>query len=264
MPAPARTPSALAVLAFALLGPAPPARAQALASPAAPSAARAGVRSLVVPGWGQRSLGQRRALVYAAAEAVLWGFWVERRADAAKLRADYRDLAWDAARLRTGEREDGSWSYYEAVSKWSRSGAFDRDPAASGLQPEEDPATFNGSVWVLAREIHFRGGTPAPGDPSWQAALAWYGQRAYADGFLWDWSGRAGELAQYRRLIHESDDRFHQATTAVGVVLANHLLAGTDAFVSARLSGRAEVRLGPPASGIRGPLWLTLTWAPSR
>jgi len=264
MPSSARVPLATALAALAALCAPTPARAQWLTSQAAPSPAGAAARSLVLPGWGQRALGQRRSLAYAAVEAVAWGFWVERRRKGADLREGYRDLAWSAARLRIGAREDGPWPYYEALSKWTRSGAFDRDPSAPGLQPEENPATFNGSAWALARQLHFRGGTPAPGDPAWEAALAWYRGHAYGEALLWDWTGRSQELAEYQRLIHESDDRFRQATAALGVVLANHLLAGTDAFVSARLSGPAQLRVGPSPDAPLGPVSLTLRWAPAR
>lgn len=261
---PPRLPGALALLAALLHGAPSEALSQRIPTAPLPSQAGAATRSLAIPGWGQRALGQRRAYAYAAAEALFWAVWVERRSKGSALRSDYRDLAWSAGRLAAGERHDTSWAYYEALSKWTRSGAFDRDPSTAGLQPEEDPTTFNGSIWALARGIHFRGGTPGPGDPAWEAALVWYGERAYREGFLWDWTGREGDLAEYRRLIHESDDRFRQATTALGAVLANHLLAGADAFLSARVPGTAALRLRPPAAGMRGPLWLTLAWGPSR
>jgi hypothetical protein len=264
MPSPARVPLATALAALAVFWAYAPVSAQRLAGQGVPSPAGTATRSLVLPGWGQRALGQRRSLAYAAAEAVAWGFWIERRGKGADLREAYRDLAWTAARLRIGSRADGPWPYYEALSKWTRSGAFDRDPSAPGVQPEEDPATFNGSAWALARQLHFRGGKPVPGDPTWEAALTWYRTHAYGEAFLWDWTGRREELAEYQRLIHDSDDRFRQATAALGVVLANHLLAGTDAFVSARLSGRAQLRVGPAASALGGQVSLTLRWAPSR
>jgi hypothetical protein len=180
---PSRTSSTLAALALTIL--AGPAAAQVQAS-TGPSPASLAARSLVLPGWGQRSQGQRRALAYAAVEAALWGFWAHRHDQGADLRGEYRDLAWRSGRLPAAERRDGAWAYYEALSKWTRSGAFDRDASQPGLQPEEDASTFNGSVWSLAKGIHFGGASPAPEDPSYAAALAWYRERAYAEGFLWD------------------------------------------------------------------------------
>jgi len=44
----------------------------AAASPAGPAPATVAGRSLLVPGWGQYVLGQRRAWAYLAVEAALW------------------------------------------------------------------------------------------------------------------------------------------------------------------------------------------------
>lgn len=228
----------------------------------APSPASLAGRSLVLPGWGQWAQGQRRAVLYAAAEVALWAFWGHRRHQAADLRDGYRRLAWETARQRRGAYTDGPWSYYEDLSRWQRSGAFDGDGASPGIQPEEDPATFNGSVWRLARDLHFRGGAPGPGDPAYQAAVAWYQGRAYGDAYLWDWTGQEGAQAEFRDLIHRSDERFRQATTALGAVLANHVLSGADAFLSARVPGALEMRVRPPSSAPWAPLTLTLSWRP--
>ncbi|MFH1609102.1 MAG: hypothetical protein ABID40_00535, partial [Candidatus Bipolaricaulota bacterium] len=128
-----------------------------------PSPASAASRSLLLPGWGQWAQGQRRDVGYAAAEALLWVLWADRRGKGGEFRVAYRDLAWRAARSSAGDRDGSSWAYYEALSKWTRSGAFDRDVAQPGLQPEEDPTTFNGSIWSLSKAIHFAGGAPATG-----------------------------------------------------------------------------------------------------
>ncbi|NJD20379.1 MAG: hypothetical protein FIA95_14005 [Gemmatimonadetes bacterium] len=254
------------IWAWAALATAVLAAPAAVGAPAAhdPAPASAAARSLVLPGWGQLAQGQRRGLAYGVLEAALWAFWADRRGDGADLRGAYRELAWEQGRIPAGERRDGPWAYYEALSKWARSGAFDGDAARPGLQPEEDPSTFNGSVWSLAKGIHFRGAAPSPGDASYEAALAWYRSRAYADGYLWDWTGREAALLEYRSLIRGSDERFRDATAALGAVLANHLLSACDAFLSARLPGTAEVRLIAPGAEPHAPLGLTLAWRPSK
>jgi len=254
----------LGVLLFLLVASPPALGAQTRTdASAAPVPGMTAARSLVVPGWGQLALGQRRAFAYAAAEVILWALWAERRGKGNDLREAYRDLAWQTARQPAGTaRRDGPWAYYEALSKWARSGALDRDGALVGVQPEEDPATFNGSVWALARGIYFAGGTPSPGDPAYEAALAWYLERAYGEGFLWDWTGKGRALDEYRQLIHRSDDRFRQATAFLGAVLANHVLSGTDAFLSARLRGATQVRLTSLSPGDPAAIWLTVSWAP--
>lgn len=223
--------------------------------------ASATLRSLALPGWGQWTLGQRRGAAYLAAEAALWVVWADRRARAGDLRDGYRDLAWTAARGGTGPRRDGPWSYYETLTKWRRSGAFDRDPSAPGIQPEEDPSTFNGSVWSLARAIHLGGGNGGPGDPRHAAAVAWYGERAWGEDFLWDWTGKEPALAEFRDLIDGSDRRFRQATSVLGAVLANHLLSGADAFLSSRTPAVPKASVAPAfATPTGGGVQLLLTW----
>lgn len=220
-------------------------------------------RSLVLPGWGQWAQGQRRAWGYGLLEAALWAFWAQRRHSAADLRTAYRDLAWSVARGGMGSRVDGAWAYYETLSYWDRSGSFDSDPSAQGIQPESDPSTYNGSVWALARDLYFRGGDAQPGDPTYEAALAWYQEHAYGEAFLWDWRPQPDALQEYRDLIHRSDNRFQQATNVLGAVLANHLLSATDAYLSSRVPGDAHIR-ATPAPGLEGQggLWLTLSWTP--
>lgn len=234
----------------------------ASARPALPSPGGAAGRSLVLPGWGQHALGQRRSLAYGVAEAALWVFWGNRRSQGGDLRDAYRDLAWSVARHGSGARTDGDWDYYETLSRWRSSGAFDRNAGAAGIQPEEDATTFNGSVWRLAEGLHFGGTTPEPGDPRYEAALAFYRDRAYGDAFLWDWTGKDADLDRFKDLIDDSDQRFRQATTGLGAVLANHLLSATDAYLSAQLPGDAGVRLSPQAPGTTPGLMLTLTWVP--
>jgi hypothetical protein len=224
---------------------------QERAEPSSSEPIAVAARSLLVPGWGQLARSQRRGWAYLAVEAVLWAIWAERRDAGADLRVAYRDLAWTEGRLSAGTRVDGDWTYYENLSKWKRSGAFDRDPQAPGLQPEEDPATFNGSIWALARDLYLGSGLPAPGEPSFDEALAYYRERAYPDPLLWDWTGREPALDAYKDLIRQSDDRFREATTAVGAVLANHLLSATDAYLSAAAGRRAGLRVVPP-SRVRG------------
>jgi len=226
------------------------------------TAAGPAARSLILPGWGQAGLGQRRGLAYALAEVTFWSLWAERRHKGNRLAAAYRDLAWREARVQSGSRADPPWAYFEALSKWTRSGAYDRDPLAGGVQPEQDVATFNGSTWRLAVDLYFpKGVDPDPENPAYAAALAWYADHAYGADLLWDWSGKEGHMDEYERLIHRSDRRFSQATAALGAVLANHLLSAADAFVSAHVPGGASLRVLPPPPGdIR--TGLILAWTP--
>lgn len=246
-----------------------PAPGAGIAPRSGPSPERALLLSAVLPGAGQYAQGQHRWVAYLAAEVVGWLLVIDRRRDGNRLRDRYRDLAWTVARegLSGPPRTDGSFEYYEDLSDWERSGRYDRDPRSAGLQPEDDPATFNGAVWGLARALYFPpdGPDPEPGDPRYQEALEYYRTRAYDATFLWDWSGAPEEWARYGRTIEHSDERFRQATLFTGAVVANHLLSSVDAFVSARLTDAAgrdaglvtRLRPGPPGAGTGARLDLT-------
>lgn len=228
------------------------------ASPLGPS-----MFSLVLPGAGQHMLGQRRKWVYAAVEVIGWVAFFERRSAGFDYRNRYRDFAWEEGRIQTGPRVDGDFDYYETMSKWAASGTFDATPAMSGTQPETDPATYNGAIWALAMQIFLPGGAPVPEtDPAYQSALAYYDDRAYHTEFLWDWSFSPGGQQELGELIEASDDRFRQATTAVGIVIANHLFSAVDAYLSAR-GRRAPARLDVvPTMGVGGPTWSAVLSVP--
>lgn len=195
-------------------------------------------QSLLLPGLGQHTLGQKRKWLYAGLEAVGWVVYLERRSAGSDYRDRYRDWAWDEGRIQSGPRTDGDFEYYETLSKWTRSGAYDADEGRDGIQPEGDPATYNGSIWALAERIYLPGGDPVPEtDPAYQEALAYYEARAYDMAFLWDWSPTPGGKEEMARLIEASDDRFRQATTTLGLVIANHVISAADAYLASR--GRA-------------------------
>ncbi|MEZ4414598.1 MAG: hypothetical protein R3E10_02510 [Gemmatimonadota bacterium] len=201
----------------------------------------ASTSSAAVPGLGQWALGQRRSWIYLGAEVATWWLFLDARSRGRQGRRDYRDLAWEVARGASTPRTDGDFDYYERMSKFVRSGAFDRDPSTPGIQPEADVGTYNGSVWVLAQGIFLGPGTPDPASPGYQRALEYYAERAYGDAFVWDWTDRSAEQERFRSLIRRSDDAFRTASTAVGLVLTNHLISSVDALLSARLPGM-EVR----------------------
>lgn len=219
--------------------PTPPLRVDTASSPT--TGLGAGLLSLAVPGAGQYRLGQSRSWAYLALEVAAWTVQLSQEAEGRRLRNQYHDLAWNAARFHTMPRREGTWAYYEVLIHWTRSGAYDANPTEAGTQPEPDPSTYNGSVWLLAREIYFPPGqTPSPGSPAYQEALAYYEARAYGPAFLWDWSSSPGEQQKYARLINRSDSGFRRATIALGAVFANHLISAIDAYISGRDSGARD------------------------
>ena len=217
------------------------------------SPGRALLYSALVPGLGQRKLGKGRWIAYLAVEGAAWIAFGSKQWSATQERGQYRDFAWETARSFDGPRIDGDFPYYEAMEKFLASGAFDTDPSAPGIQPEMDPSTFNGQAWVLATEIHFPPGVnPLPGDPEYEAALVDYQDRAYDEQLKWSWAGQPAALTDYKELTDSSDRSFRRASQFLGVVIANHLLSGIDAFVTARIQGsgrsqiEVQIRLLPP------------------
>ena len=207
---------------------------------------RALLYSTLVPGLGQRKLGKGRWLVYLVVEGTAWIAFGHKQWSTTRGRSQYRDLAWESARSFDGLRVDGDFPYYETMEKFLASGVLDSDPSAPGIQPEMDQSTFNGQAWALATEIHFPPGVdPLPGDPEYEAALADYQARAYGEQFEWSWAGQSAALTEYKDLIDSSDGSFRRASQFLGVIIANHLLSGVDAFMTARIqgSGRSQTEV---------------------
>ena len=120
------------------------------------------VASLVLPGSGQLLLGRDRGMVYLAAEAFVLSRFLQLRHDAHRGADRYRTLAYDVARRGfAATRRDTVFEYYETMEKFTTSGEFDTDPGP-GLAPEADPATYNGSMWLLARRTFWAEGSGQP------------------------------------------------------------------------------------------------------
>ncbi len=192
--------------------------------------------SLVVPGLSQYRLGTRRWIAYAGLEAVSALLYFRFRADARRSRAAYRDFAWERARLgmSPGPRRDGDFFYYEVLSKWDASGAWDSDSSLQGLQPETDPSTYNGSVWALAVEIFSLDPSVPERSPGYVRALDYYRTRGYGAPFLWAWMGK-GARTRYGELISESDHRSRSIRRALWVLVANHMVSAIDGLIMVRL-----------------------------
>lgn len=241
-----------------------------IVGPPAPSPARTFALSAVVPGAGQYALGIDRWVPYLALEIWGWIRYLGARSEAESLQDDYRDLAWFVARrVSVGPRRDGDFEYYEALTRYRASGAFDADPGRRGLQPEADEGTFNGSTWALARAIFFPSGDeePGPGTTPYERALDYYRERAVDARFAWDWGPNAPEQDVFANQIRKSDEAFREATILLGVIVGNHFISAVDALVTAKLresgspvrSARLRAFALPSAPGGAWGLELRLT-----
>ena len=194
--------------------------------------------SLLLPGLSQYRQGNRRWIAYAGIEVVFVALYLDARADTRDLRTAYRDFAWTRARLGISvqPRRDGDFEYYERLSQWSASGAWDADPLRDGLQPESDPATYNGSVWALAGEIYNLDASNPERSAGYARALDYYRERGYGPPLLWEWHAEGGDQDEFRARITDSDRRARDARRALWIVTANHLLSAIDGFITARLA----------------------------
>lgn len=214
------------------------------------------VASLLVPGTGQLMAGQPRAAVYFAAELYLVARLLQLNSDAQREADRFRDLAYDVARapFDPGPR-DTVFEYYETMERFIESGLYDLDPGAAFV-PEEDPTTYNGSMWLLARRTFWTDPDvpPDPTSPEYQRALQFYQSRAVGPGYQWSWRSAGLEHDEFRQSIRRSDAAFRSVQDRVGLLLANHVLSAVDAMISTRLSAATnrdalvQTTIGPRGS----------------
>lgn len=202
-----------------------------------PSLATATLASAILPGAGQALLRSGRAFIYVGIEAVSWVRYSRQQNDGDRFRARYRELSRSVARAPFNPAgPDGDWDYYERMEKFAASGAFDRVPGGD-VDPESDPSTYNGSIWLLARQTYWRDSdTPQdPSSPEFQSALAFYTRRAVPSDLRWSWVGAADGFQQYRRSVAASNTAFKRAEQTAGLIIANHILSAVDAYVAVRM-----------------------------
>ena len=238
-------------------GIAPPVAASSAAHEREPSALVATVASAVIPGAGQALLGSRRAIFYGVAEVTGWAVYSVQLHQGDRQRSRYRDLSRNVARAQfVPNGPAGTWDYYERMEKFVASGAYDVIPGGV-VDPNPDPSTYNGSMWLLARQTYWRDPTVSPGlaSPEYELALSFYERRAVHPDLQWSWAGSPEGFQQYRQSIAASNAAFKRAEQTVGLIIANHILSVVDAYVSVRLrrdtGGRTTLTAGIPLGGTR-------------
>jgi hypothetical protein len=107
--------------------------------------------SAIVPGAGQGLLRQDRAIAYLAIESYGWLRYVSDVREARRQRNGYRTLAARVSRAYLSDATPvGDFEYYERMEHYVESGVFDTSPE-EGVQPEVNPESFNGFIWLRAR-----------------------------------------------------------------------------------------------------------------
>ena len=208
--------------------------------------------SAAVPGGGQAILGQDRAIAYLAVEAYGWLRFASDVREARSQRDGYRQLAARVARANLSDvRPVGDFEYYERMENYVESGVFDAS-AAEGIQPETDPESYNGFIWLRARTTFWEDPTIPPplGSDAYEAAIGYYDGRAIKPEFRWSWRNAQLEQDLFRRSISRSNEAFRRSIQDLGVIIANHALSTVDAYVSVRIRnvGVASQGVGVEAS----------------
>ncbi len=197
--------------------------------------------SAIVPGSGQIRLGQNRFIAYAAVEVWALVGYVTGETAARRERDRYLGLARDVARAFVlGNDQVGNWNYYEAMEKHIESGVFDRTPGTGAFSPETDTATFNGAIWLRARQLSQWADPnvePPRTSPEYTAAVTYYAQHAVADAYRWTWRNAQLEWDAYKQSIRRRNDASREAGSYLGILAANHVLSTVDAFITIRLRG---------------------------
>lgn len=197
--------------------------------------------SAAVPGYGQQLLGQHRFVAYLAVEAYAIANYFASQSAFDRERDRYLSLARDIARAFVpGNQAIGNWDYYEAMEKHVESGVFDRTPGTGTLSPEVDTATFNGKLWLTARQLSEWPNPnvePDHGSVPYQTAVAYYAKRAVRPEYRWSWHNAQLEWDTYRQSITRANDASREARQYLAVVAVNHALSMVDAFITLRLRG---------------------------
>ena len=192
------------------------------------------IASAILPGTGQAIMHQRRSLAYLVFEAATVGFYVRETRDGTRERDRYREISLEVARAQFSPNgPKGEWDYYERMEKFEASGVYDVEPGGQ-IEPEPDPATYNGSVWLLARQTFWRDPDVPPlrNSGEYVAAVKFYADRAVTAEFRWSWLGAPEAFKKYRLAIAASNSSFRSAEKTVSLILANHFLSAVDAYVS--------------------------------
>jgi len=210
--------------------------------------------SLLLPGAGQFLAHEERGAIYVAAEVYSLARIIQLSRKGRSEGERFRALAFTVARRSFNPtRRDTVFEYFETMERFVASGQYNQGPGPA-LIPENDPGTYNGSMWLLARRTFWADPdvSPDPRSPESVRALAFYQAHAVGPAFLWSWRDAEPQQATFRETIKRSDDAFRGAQNLLGVVLANHVVSVVDALISARLSAAAgrraalQTTIGPP------------------
>jgi len=157
------------------------------------------LRSAIIPGWGELSMGHNSGYIFLASEVALWSSRVYMQQESDLMMRRSRQFAYNQANLRSHDDID------ERV--WTLMQRFD----SSGFEV----GGYMASVVAEAMERH-------PNNPQEQTRFIL--ERQLDEGVHWDWGSRETR-SEFRRMIRDSG-HFDDYTLAVGgVIIVNHIIS---------------------------------------
>jgi hypothetical protein len=184
--------------------------------------------SAILPGGGQYMLGNDRFIGYLAVEALSWLQYANNVREQAAREREYKSLAREVARsaFAAGNPDllpDGDWAYYEKMIDYPESGSYSL--TSGTLSPETDPATYNGSRWLLAQSTF----------STRDAALSEYMRTAVRPEFEWSWTNNKLAFDRFVRGANKRNDAARAGQLNLLLIGANHAISMIDAFATMRL-----------------------------
>ncbi len=192
-------------------------------------------------------------MAYMAGELWAWTQYLDRRREGRRLQKAYRDLAWFVARrVSSGRRVDGELEYYEAMTQYQASGAFESSPGTRESNQKTTPRPSMDRSGLLAREIYSLDDPDIPegGIGSVRQGASVLPGKGHTPVLRLELEQQYPPTGGIRR-PDPGVTRISRGTTMVGVILANHLLSAVDALVSGRLGIAGETE--PPSPVPSGP-----------
>lgn len=195
-----------------------PASAPADEPARASSGAKPFLYSILLPGMGQLSMGEKgHAIPFFIAEGLIWTNYVYWQVAGNKREDDYIEQAQLNAGVGVSDAND---DYWKTVGQYSRS---------SG----EGPNSYEEDLRRDAREIY-------PSDPA--AQDAYVAERLPTGNEAWEWSTE-DLRAQYQDTRDTANDAFHKAKYSFAAALVNRVVSVIDVQLL-RKKQRDEARTG--------------------
>jgi hypothetical protein len=171
------------------------------------------LRSAVIPGWGELSMGNKSGYVFLVAEAALWSsmFYFQNESDL--LIRKSHQFALNNADLNSFENIDAR--VWFLMSRYNSSGF--------------DVGGYNHSILMEAMELF-----PYNADRRDEFIR----ENMLDEGIHWNWESRETRR-QYQHMIRDSGHFDDYAKVVVGVIMANHMISFLNSF---RIANRAKNR----------------------